>query len=606
MIRRTSSGRNNKAKQKKRRLRRSLMLLVLSAMTMVLLMAYIVTIQYGTALADQLQQQQQQQHQLRHLSIRTKKEYGQEQERQTREFASGQVASALAAMKEDSTNSAGSSDSGSRTGRTTSQGRKTSAAFASTFPDLNITQFLNPKHNNGTTSKSVDGSIGKVVIDIISVGSMNLNELQKAQRFTFGSHPSVRIFYNAQESDDMVVDPDCHTKLTMDHIRKVAQYCRRNQPNETDVKPFFLNKIRQRLVMEGNSSIIGKYPFMFDFNRHFATEEKLVGTKSNPVGWLCAQKRPIGALSRLIQAYNKNNKNDLPLPDYLFLIDDDTYVDIDKTLTYLLEHNPPSQKQVVAGCLYAMLDENHMSFPYGGFGTILSKATLEMSMKPIYCDADGADPVASIERQKRKFLSTHSTSVVPCVGRQPDQTNPQYVQLQEETHYMKVLAERHYELYVCERLIEENHINEYSAYKEGMNIIEIFAEYARQSSYLNIDQWKEPGFCFHSDTYLGYMYNTYALGQNEPQKLTNNQWKDPIQTVLKQNYIQTYDNSIMYYGCGTPNAKYTGRRCWTYGKSKCKPESDSHICHYITEPKWMRTMHKKREAYKARQKQQQQ
>jgi len=45
------------------------------------------------------------------------------------------------------------------------------------------------------------GFIGQVsdprqlVVDIISTGSINRNELQQAQRITFGSHPSVRHFY---------------------------------------------------------------------------------------------------------------------------------------------------------------------------------------------------------------------------------------------------------------------------------------------------------------------------------------------------------------------------------------------------------------------------
>jgi hypothetical protein len=53
--------------------------------------------------------------------------------------------------------------------------------------------------------------------------------------------------------------------------------------------------------------------------------------KANPSGWMCAQVRPY---SGLLKAYKHYKKSQQALPDYLIIIDDDTYYNMELFVSY--------------------------------------------------------------------------------------------------------------------------------------------------------------------------------------------------------------------------------------------------------------------------------
>ena len=61
-------------------------------------------------------------------------------------------------------------------------------------------------------------------VDILSVASLKRHINLVQQQKTFGSHPSVRNFFNATEVDDY--DPLCHEELTVEQVMKVSRFCR--------------------------------------------------------------------------------------------------------------------------------------------------------------------------------------------------------------------------------------------------------------------------------------------------------------------------------------------------------------------------------------------
>lgn len=121
------------------------------------------------------------------------------------------------------------------------------------------------------------------IVDFLSIGSLSRLDYLKAQRESFASHKYVRNFFNATELSDS--DADCNERLSKDDVKAIADYC---------------NKIPNRNI-------------------------KNLTSTPNAVGWLCAQKRPVGALADVLLRYQAKKE---PLPHFLVLIDDDTYFDV--------------------------------------------------------------------------------------------------------------------------------------------------------------------------------------------------------------------------------------------------------------------------------------
>ena len=112
------------------------------------------------------------------------------------------------------------------------------------------------------------------------------------------------------------------------------------------------------------------------------------------------RKRASDGLYRLLRHYIGNvtfsNALDKPsalanLPDYIFIMDDDTFMDVSKVTDYLAAQYNPNEPFVLAGCLlrYASPKVNDtFTIPWGGFGTILSRGAIQNLFRPIHCHSD--------------------------------------------------------------------------------------------------------------------------------------------------------------------------------------------------------------------------
>lgn len=271
------------------------------------------------------------------------------------------------------------------------------------------------------TSVEAKAAIADTVIDIISVGSLLKGEYQDAQVRTFGTHPSVRSFYRVTERND--TDSTCFTGLTTDQLDVIIDFC-----TKTKDESFISSTLRKRL---------------FQPKKH--------------TGWMCAQKRPLDGLYRVLQQYAAVNRTGAPVPDYLFIIDDDTYINMDALTTDLLRFYPVDRPFVVAGCNFDFLKASGITFPYGGFGSYLTKAAIQRMLQPIYCD--GRDDHSSL---------------------------------------------------ACWRL-NLNALGEKQFFTEGMSVIELMQSYAAKLAFTNVESWTDTGYCFHSDHALAYFINFYHI-----------------------------------------------------------------------------------------------
>ena len=116
------------------------------------------------------------------------------------------------------------------------------------------------------------------IIDIISVGSDTRPEYHKTQRATFGSHPSIRHFFAITEADD--IDQDCHERLTWRDVLQISGFC---------------GGLRR--------DIEHKHRLLFDIKNKFANPDWLQRTAKHPVGWMCAQKRPMAGFGKALRTY---------------------------------------------------------------------------------------------------------------------------------------------------------------------------------------------------------------------------------------------------------------------------------------------------------------
>ena len=248
-------------------------------------------------------------------------------------------------------------------------------------------------------------------IDIISVGSMLKDAYQDAQKNTFATHSMVRTFYRITEAND--TDTSCFNDLTTDQIDDIIKFCSITEGQSFESK-LFRN-------------------ILFEPRKH--------------AGWICAQKRPIDGLYKVLQNYRNQH---ITIPDYLILIDDDTYLNIDSVSALLRDKYPPTVPNVVAGCNFRFL--NHRSsftFPYGGFGSFLPRAAIQRLMQPIYCDDVNTEGIIS---------------------------DP-FARL------------------ACWRL-DQNSLGEKPFFKNGMSVADLMYQFAANQPYEDVGNWKG-GFCLH-------------------------------------------------------------------------------------------------------------
>jgi hypothetical protein len=266
------------------------------------------------------------------------------------------------------------------------------------------------------------------VVDVVSVGSVTKPEYQNAQERTIRKHSTVRNFFRITELND--TDRACSTDLTMEQLHKVVSFCKR---------PFTDQSVESSLI------------------------RRLVYHPKNHGGWMCAQKRPIDGLYLALQKY----KTEIP-PTYLFIIDDDSYFNMDSIVHTLQTNHTQQEPNIITGCPYNYPQKAHFVFPYGGFATLLSQKAIQNLMQPIYCNVS-------------------------------DVVTNGFVQS------------------VCWRL-QQNLMGEAQFFQDGMSVGDLMYTYASQLAFTDIDAWTNGvGFCFHSDHALGYFFGFYHIAVPDEQ-----------------------------------------------------------------------------------------
>ena len=203
------------------------------------------------------------------------------------------------------------------------------------------------------------------VIDVLSVGRKEDASVLQTQRQTWASHEAVRRFDIAIHGE--YDDPKCDRNMTSDEVEQHLFTCRNER---------YWNRI---------GASIDHFTKMV---MQVAYEPNYVMSKPNPAGWTCAQRHIAKSFIAQVSKYNSFEA----FPDYLIVVDSDTYLDIDE-LTKFLFGNPyrvPSYDEPViwAGCKMNFGNPKHnaaFTTPYGGFGTVFSQRSLRLMNAPLYC-----------------------------------------------------------------------------------------------------------------------------------------------------------------------------------------------------------------------------
>jgi hypothetical protein len=191
---------------------------------------------------------------------------------------------------------------------------------------------------------------GGLVVDIMSIGSNTRIHYQQVQRETFGSHKSVRFFFNITELDDS--DPTCADNFTPEDSYAVSEFC--------------------------HSHRWRPHQFLLRYLRNPYARTRWLKNKASPNGWMCAQVRPSHGMAKVVAKYREMEQThgEKALPDYLVIADDDTYVNIELFEQYMSTFDP-SIPRSVAGCMVrSPIQQVNFTIPYGGFGMVFSKGTL--------------------------------------------------------------------------------------------------------------------------------------------------------------------------------------------------------------------------------------
>jgi hypothetical protein len=300
------------------------------------------------------------------------------------------------------------------------------------------------------------------VVDILSVSSVTQEDLLRAQQDTFASHVSVRTFFNVTEFDD--ADPDCYKHLTLDDVRAVSNFCRS----------------RPRGLSHVMHSMRGQYGRM-----------QWLEKKANPAGWVCAQVRPYSGLLKVYKHYEESKH---ALPDYLIMMDDDTYYNMEQFQRNFAKMNS-SQDLFYAGCLVRWpIHQINITFPFGGFGSILSQGSLRNLFEPIYCPPHWSENNSTLIRRQS----------------------------------------------LCNRIAESN-IGENRYFKSGMNLVELMYHYVSTEKYRDVKEWSRDGggYCMHSDWVIGYFANYYNV---------SNHVENPFYARVPHARIEAYQGSEIYKG----------------------------------------------------------
>mmetsp|Transcript_9844 Transcript_9844/g.15112 ORF Transcript_9844/g.15112 Transcript_9844/m.15112 type:complete len:434 (-) Transcript_9844:205-1506(-) len=322
-------------------------------------------------------------------------------------------------------------------------------------------------------------------VDILSVGSINRPDLLEFQERTLTAHSAVRNFFNATEVDDY--DPSCYQKVTLEHVEKVSDFCRSRK-----------GWTGRNLLGSGLRPYYGRI--------------KWLAKKKNPAGWLCAQQRPYAGFYKAYMHYQKTKQS---LPNFFIIVDDDSYYNMD-AFQENHKHLDPSVPTFVAGCVVRLpIHIINFTFPFGGFGVVFSRGTLEYLFHPIIC------PYLDIGNGTIPMVVNHDNGEAIC------------------SQLTKDIA------------------GELKYFEQGMSLVELIYKYVNTPRYRDVDNWKRAqGFCMHSDWVMGYFSNFYNASMHV---------KDPAYKNVPHARLESYNESFIY-------SSSTG-----FCKNECRRGAE--ICH---------------------------
>lgn len=368
----------------------------------------------------------------------------------------------------------------------------------------------------------------KLVVDVMSSGSQTRLHFMDGQVKSWASHSYVRHFWGFSELDD--IDPNC---------------------SETIGRPLYHFRTCKRVLPKPSDSALMKY-----FQRVYGS-----GTRQKPPGWLCAQTRFGQALGRVGAEYRKRirqlyNGNNSPssdiihsavssvLPDYLFLVDDDTYLNVDiiandihsELNTTIKTHNNTNQKlslsttpslfpRAYAGC--ASFDSRvNITVPIGGLAVFLTKGSVLRLITPIFCNR-----TAENDDDSKTFVD----------------------------HLEKEL--RQFQAQACQR-IQQNILLERDRFVEGMSISDLSYELSKSA----------PDFCLNSDWLYGYLISYYYLS-------------DPIPFFSKFSRVSNFSDGFHLHPFRNSLKKFRKQQggCKLDSVEACMGlEEKPFVCHYQT------------------------
>ncbi|CAB9512930.1 expressed unknown protein [Seminavis robusta] len=338
------------------------------------------------------------------------------------------------------------------------------------------------------------------VVDILSIGSKQRPDYLVAQRESFASHASVRHFFNATEADDLD-DPHCDSHLTPENTVQISRFCK-------------VKRLHPQTQV------------MMQYARNLYANGNWLLKKANPVGWMCAQRRPMHGLYKVFQQYFQQQKllsNDITintptlsdsLPDYLIVMDDDTYFNLEQfpikmALDVQATKRPLDDPYVLAGCLVRWpIHHINFTFGFGGYGTVFNKASLQKLAKPIHC--------------------TQDDSKEACAQ------------------------------------VKRNMVGEEKLFREGMSVLDLIHAFVSHEPYKEFpkNNWTD-GFCMHSDWVLGYFVNYYNISRHTS--------SESFFEHVPQSRMEEWDKSSIY--------RQPQGFCKNAHRENCKP--DSLTCHYM-------------------------
>ena len=353
----------------------------------------------------------------------------------------------------------------------------------------------------------------ETTVDFISIGSNKRLHYLEAQKDSFRamsnlarSNASWQVRHVLTYTEDDDPEAHCHSNLTTDQVMQVSRFCRSHK----------------------SSSFSWKMRYLLP---RFAGEKWLKKKGDDMIGWMCAQKRLPESLAAGLKTY-KNTSN---LPDYLLLIDDDTYINLPLMIPELRERYPSDQAYTAAGCLVAL--DKH-GFPWGGFGTIYTRKSLERFLQPLECSFQNS-------AEKVKQLEANVT-----------------------IQSYRDLTPNEFETLACDK-INSNLIGERDVYQMGMTLADLLQAYMARWNYTSVKTWDQlrPGLCLHSDWIVGYWINSFYIARQWGGSLISNKAEDRIHPYLQSDLKK-----------GGPNSQ-----CPNNGDEQCT--NQSHICHHVSSEK---------------------